>query len=134
MSKFGQWVGLWEDIEIGMMNWAFVLVVCTMSAYYLNWITYALATQNDGSVGAVLRLSTQWYGIPALAVVQFLIWMVMPRLFRLCLSPWTAALVWMLLSVCCRVVILWSIRAPSHGDWFAIGGMFVALIGSILWR
>ena len=113
-----------------IIQWVFVVVGCALSAYYLNWIAYQPAAQQDGTLGAVLKLATKWYGLPAAIVVQLLIWWVMPTLFKISPSPWVAALLWPLMSALSQMVVLWGVKKPAAADWFAIVAMFVGVVGS----
>jgi len=113
-------------------QWLFVLSVCGVSAYYLNWISYVPAAAQDGSLKAALRLATKWYGVPLGAVVQVAIWWAMPTLFKLAPSPWIAIAMWPLMSTICKTVIMWRIRAPERSDWIVVIGYFVIVVLSWL--
>lgn len=113
--------------------WASVIGACFVSALYLNWICYGPAAHQDGSLAAIIRLAVKWYGIPAVVVIQLLIWWAMPRLFEVVLSPWLAALVWPFLSAVSKIIVLWPQKRPAKGDWIAIAGMFAAIAASAMW-
>lgn len=117
-----------------ILPWLAVVVICFASAFYLNWIAYGPAKDQDGTILAVLRLGVKWYGIPVAIVIQLAIWWAMPKLFQLAPSYWIAGLVWPFLSAVSKLIILWPQQRPEKGDWFAIGGMFIALLTSIIWR
>jgi len=113
-----------------VLQWLFVVFGCGIAAYYLNWIAYCPAASQDGTIGAVLRLATRWYGIPMAVLVQLLIWWVMPTLFRITPSPWLAAIIWPLISAVCKVVIVWTIKPPTRADWITIVGFFTTILVS----
>jgi len=108
-------------------SWVFVIGGCAVSSYYLNWIAYGPAASQDGSLRGVLQLGMKWYGIPLVIVVQLLVWLVMPRLFKITPSPWIAALVWPLISAISKTVIVWQIKRPDTSDWVTIIGMFIVV-------
>ena len=113
-------------------QWVLVLVSCAISAYYLNWIAYQVAPQQDGSVTGVLRMAMKWYGLPVVIPIQLLIWWAMPRLFCITPSPWIATIVWPLASAICTVIVVWRVQKPELSDCVAIVGMLGTVIVSWL--
>ncbi len=116
-----------------LLNWILVVVVCGVSAYYLNWIAYGPTSALDGSIKAVLTLGLQWY-VPVVVLVQLSIWYAMPRLMILSSSPWIAAMIWVLLSALCKVVTLWKIKRPSLSDLMTIVTLMVTVVISLIVR
>jgi hypothetical protein len=108
------------------VQWFIVLAGSCISAYYLNWVAYVAAPKYG-----VFGLALKWFGLPAVIIVQLVIWYVFPILFEIAPSVWIASLMWPTFSALWKIIILWRIDRPQKGDFVAVAGQ--ALIVLISW-